>query len=162
MWSLCSLRRLKFDTAAVPLAGSSKASRSIISRPRRQHAGVAALLGIDPAFVFRTAIFESSEFCSACHQFPADLAVNGKPQCHAPLAEQLTDFETKRAQGMAHISEGLAAAGNACGGCHLRRYQHFGPPQRGTGATGASQRTRSALTNDFTQHSNADLCLMLG
>jgi Cytochrome c554 and c-prime len=62
-------------------------------------------------------------------------------QCHAPLAERLTDFETKRAQGMAHISEGLAAAGNACGGCHLRRYQHFGPPQRGTGATGASQTT---------------------
>jgi len=62
-------------------------------------------------------------------------------QCHAPLAEQLADFETKRAQSIAQISQGLAEAGNGCGGCHLRHHQHFGPPQRGTGATGVSQMT---------------------
>jgi len=60
-------------------------------------------------------------------------------QCHAPLAEQRVIFEAKRATGAADIREGLAAAGNACAGCHVRRHQRFGPPQRGTGATGASR-----------------------
>lgn len=58
--------------------------------------------------------------------------------CHAPLAEQAAAFEAARKKGKAHLSEaqGLAAAGNSCGGCHLRGHQRFGPPQRGTGATG--------------------------
>lgn len=61
-------------------------------------------------------------------------------QCHAPLAEQRQAFETARAGGLAHRAEarGLAAAGNSCGGCHLRGHRHFGPPQRGTGAIGPS------------------------
>jgi Cytochrome c554 and c-prime len=59
-------------------------------------------------------------------------------QCHAPLAEQRVIFEANRAQG-ADVREGLAAAGNACAGCHVRRHQRFGPPQRGTGATGRSR-----------------------
>ncbi len=32
----------------------------------------------------------------------------------------------------------LAAAGVACGACHLRGHRRFGPPQRDTGATGQS------------------------
>lgn len=58
--------------------------------------------------------------------------------CHAPLAEQAAAFEAARKKGKAHLPEaqGLAAAGNSCGGCHLRGHQRFGPPQRGTGAVG--------------------------
>lgn len=58
--------------------------------------------------------------------------------CHAPLAEQAADFEAARQKGKAHLpqAQGLAAAGNSCGGCHLRGHQRFGPPQRGTGALG--------------------------
>jgi hypothetical protein len=61
-------------------------------------------------------------------------------QCHAPLAEQRQAFETARARGLAHFShqQGLAAAGNSCGGCHVRHQRRFGPPQRGGGATGPS------------------------
>jgi hypothetical protein len=61
-------------------------------------------------------------------------------QCHAPLAEQRSAFEAARAAGHAALREkqGLAAAGNSCGGCHLRQHRRFGPPQRGTGAIGAS------------------------
>jgi hypothetical protein len=64
-------------------------------------------------------------------------------QCHAPLAEQSAAFETARGLGMAHRpdQQGLAAAGNACAGCHLRHYARFGPPQRGTGAVGPSKLT---------------------
>jgi hypothetical protein len=56
------------------------------------------------------------------------------------LAEQRQAFEAARARGFAHRSDqqGLAAAGNSCGGCHLRHESRFGPPQRDTGATGPS------------------------
>lgn len=59
--------------------------------------------------------------------------------CHAPLAEQTAAFEQARATGKGHLPEaqGLAAAGNSCGGCHVRAHRHYGPPQRGTGAVGA-------------------------
>jgi cytochrome c554/c'-like protein len=61
-------------------------------------------------------------------------------QCHAPLDEQRVAFEAARARGGAHKprEQGLAAAGNACAGCHLRAHARFGPPRRGTGATGPS------------------------
>jgi len=61
-------------------------------------------------------------------------------QCHAPLVEQRQAFEAARRRGKAHeaAGQGLAAAGNACGGCHLRAHRRFGPPQRDTGATGQS------------------------
>jgi hypothetical protein len=61
-------------------------------------------------------------------------------QCHAPLAEQRTAFEAARNLGVRAVTEkdGLAAAGNSCGGCHVRAYHRYGPPQRGTGAIGAS------------------------
>jgi hypothetical protein len=62
-------------------------------------------------------------------------------QCHAPLAEQRAAFETARAAGTGNQrdGQGLAADGNACGGCHLRQYHRFGPPQRVTGAVGPSE-----------------------
>lgn len=61
-------------------------------------------------------------------------------RCHAPMAEQRLAFETARAGGVAHRYDrlGIAAAGNSCGGCHVRGHQRFGPPQRDTGAVGPS------------------------
>ncbi|KAF0113708.1 MAG: Uncharacterized protein FD149_2049 [Rhodospirillaceae bacterium] len=58
--------------------------------------------------------------------------------CHAPLAEQAAAFERARAKGQAHWpqAQGLAAAGNGCGGCHVRERRRFGPPQRETGKEG--------------------------
>jgi len=60
--------------------------------------------------------------------------------CHAPLAEQAAAFEAARRKHQGHLpkAQGLAAAGNSCGGCHLRCHTHFGPPQRETGAVGPS------------------------
>jgi hypothetical protein len=60
-------------------------------------------------------------------------------RCHAPLAEQRLAFEATRDRGAANVDASLAGGGDSCGGCHLRGYRHFGPPQRGTGATGASR-----------------------
>ena len=64
-------------------------------------------------------------------------------QCHGPLAEQRTAFEVARAEGAAtrYGRLDIAAAGNSCGGCHLRSYHRFGPPQRDTGAIGQSTNT---------------------
>jgi len=64
-------------------------------------------------------------------------------QCHAPLAEQRAAFEAARIAGAAQPYDrlGLAAAGNSCGGCHVRSYHRYGPPQRGTGAIGQSETT---------------------
>src|SRR5690242_13696300 len=48
-------------------------------------------------------------------------------QCHAPLAEQRQAFEAARRRGTAHLTaeQGLAAAGNACAGCHVRGNRRF-------------------------------------
>jgi hypothetical protein len=61
-------------------------------------------------------------------------------RCHAPLAEQRQAFEVARRKGKGHLSadQELAAAGNSCGGCHLRGHRRFGPPQRDTGIVGQS------------------------
>ncbi len=61
-------------------------------------------------------------------------------KCHAPLAEQRQAFEEARKEGVAHLAaaQGLAAAGLACAGCHLRGGRRFGPPQRDTNLTGQS------------------------
>lgn len=61
-------------------------------------------------------------------------------KCHAPLAEQRLAFEAARSKGQGHLTkeQGLAAAGNSCGGCHLRNYRRFGPPERGSNETGQS------------------------
>jgi hypothetical protein len=67
-------------------------------------------------------------------------SVNQCMKCHAPLAEQREAFESARGRGVAQSAaqQGLAAAGNSCGGCHLRGNHRFGPPQRVTGETGPS------------------------
>lgn len=64
-------------------------------------------------------------------------------QCHAPLAEQRMAFETARASGLVDRYDrlGIAAAGNSCGGCHIRSHHRFGPPLRDTGAVGPSANT---------------------
>lgn len=64
-------------------------------------------------------------------------------QCHAPLAEQRIAFEAARAHGDTDLADhlGLSASGNGCGGCHVRGYHRFGPPERGTGAVGQSAQT---------------------
>jgi hypothetical protein len=61
-------------------------------------------------------------------------------ECHAPLAEQRRDFEMAQVAGLGHDtkSQGLAASGNGCAGCHIREHRRFGPPQRETGLTGQS------------------------
>ncbi len=80
--------------------------------------------------------------------------------CHAPLAEQATAFEEARKKGQGHApkAQGLAADGNACGGCHVREHKRFGPPQRDTGLAGQSDptsphggvlRTRDFESSDF-------------
>lgn len=65
-------------------------------------------------------------------------------QCHAPLAEQRQAFEAARRKGRAASSRevGLAAAGNSCGGCHIRGNHRFGPSQRDSGAVGQSANDR--------------------
>ena len=63
--------------------------------------------------------------------------------CHAPLAEQKRAFEDGRAEKATDTTApawGLAAAGNSCAGCHVRGHRRYGPPQRGSGATGPSAR----------------------
>jgi hypothetical protein len=62
-------------------------------------------------------------------------------ECHAPLAEQRFAFEMARVGGVGHdpAGQGLAASGNGCAGCHVREQRRFGPPKRGTGATGQSK-----------------------
>ena len=60
--------------------------------------------------VFRTAFFESSEFCSECHQFAANVAVNGKPL-------QNTFAEWKASP--------KAAQGSTCQTCHMPDRQHL-------------------------------------
>jgi hypothetical protein len=71
-------------------------------------------------------------------------------QCHAPLAEQRTAFEAARAagEGNKRDRQGLAADGNACGGCHLREFHRFGPPQRVTGALGPSEPSELPAPHD--------------
>ncbi len=61
-------------------------------------------------------------------------------RCHAPLAEQIAAFQAALAKGQGHLrqAQGLAAAGNSCAGCHLRRHRRYGPPQRESGETGRS------------------------
>ncbi len=52
--------------------------------------------------------------------------------CHAPLAEQAAAFQSARDRGLGHdrAAQGLASAGNSCGGCHVRGFHRSGPPVR--------------------------------
>jgi len=60
--------------------------------------------------VYRTAFFESAEFCSGCHQFDQSLAINGKPLENTYVEWQATSF---------------AAAGVTCQGCHMPDRKHL-------------------------------------
>jgi hypothetical protein len=60
--------------------------------------------------VFRTPLFESSEFCSTCHQFPATLAVAGKP-----LENTYEEWKVSP----------QAAQGISCQTCHMPDRQHL-------------------------------------
>lgn len=60
--------------------------------------------------VTRTPSFERSEFCAACHQFPADQAVNGKP-----LENTFVEWGRSR----------YARQGISCQQCHMPARQHL-------------------------------------
>jgi hypothetical protein len=60
--------------------------------------------------VYRTPFFESSEFCKACHQFPQELEINGKP-----LENTYVEW-----QGSPQAEEGIT-----CQGCHMPDRRHL-------------------------------------
>lgn len=60
--------------------------------------------------VMRVPEFEKSEFCAACHQFPQDQAINGKP-----LENTLVEWEQSPA----------ARNGMTCQSCHMPRRKHL-------------------------------------
>ncbi len=60
--------------------------------------------------VFRTPLFESSEFCSPCHQFPAKFAVAGKP-----LENTYEEWKASPQAGQ----------GMSCQTCHMPDRQHL-------------------------------------
>ncbi len=59
--------------------------------------------------VQRTTEFEDSAFCSACHQFPATAAVNGKPLENTYVEWRESEF---------------AGRGQSCQSCHMPDRQH--------------------------------------
>lgn len=60
--------------------------------------------------VHRAPWFETSEFCSVCHQFPQDYAVNGKP-----LENTYVEWQASP----------QAARGITCQGCHMPERKHL-------------------------------------
>jgi hypothetical protein len=79
--------------------------------PRRAGAAPApdgAVLPHDGAM--RSADFEGAEFCAACHQFPAEQAINGKP-----LQNTLEEWK----------GSPQAARGITCQGCHMPDRRHL-------------------------------------
>jgi len=69
-----------------------------------------SVLPVPHGGVFRTPLFESSEFCSACHQTPAKFAVAGKPL--------LNTYQEWKASPQ-------AAQGLSCQSCHMPDRQHL-------------------------------------
>lgn len=72
-------------------------------------------VGLSPADrphggVTRTLDFEQSEFCAACHQFPQDQAINGKP-----LENTVAEWQASPA----------AAEGKTCQSCHMPDRRHI-------------------------------------
>jgi len=80
--------------------------------PPQRRAGATAASGqsMPHGGVMRTALFGKSEFCSVCHQFPASLAVNGKP-----LENTLVEWQ----------SSPQAAQNIACQTCHMPDRRHL-------------------------------------
>ena len=60
--------------------------------------------------VMRTANFQKSEFCAACHQFPQEQAVNGKP-----LENTIVEWQVSPA----------AREGKTCQSCHMPDRKHL-------------------------------------
>lgn len=60
--------------------------------------------------VFRTADFEKSEFCAACHQFPQSYGINGKP-----LENTVAEWQASP----------QAAQGITCQSCHMPDRKHL-------------------------------------
>ncbi len=60
--------------------------------------------------VFRTPYFQASAFCGACHQFPQEQAINGKP-----LQNTVAEWQASP----------QAAQGVACQNCHMPDRQHL-------------------------------------
>ena len=60
--------------------------------------------------VYRTTFFEKSEFCSACHQFTQDYAING-----TPLQNTYVEWQASP----------QAAQGITCQGCHMPDRRHL-------------------------------------
>jgi hypothetical protein len=96
--------------------------------------------------VLRTPMFEKSEFCSACHQFPAKFAVNGKP-----LQNTYLEWEASP----------QAARGETCQSCHMpdRRHAWRGIHDPAMVAAGLTARSsvnergaRLEITNTGTGH----------
>lgn len=78
--------------------------------------------------VFRTADFQRSEFCAACHQFSQDQAINGKP-----LENTVAEWQASPA----------AREGKTCQSCHMPDRKHL---WRGIHDP---QMVKSGLTADF-------------
>jgi hypothetical protein len=96
--------------------------------------------------VYRTAYFEDSAFCSACHQFPQESAINGKP-----LQNTFAEWQASP----------QAARGIACQGCHMPDRRHLwrgihDPDMVTSGLTADVRQTadgiRFALTNSGVGH----------
>ncbi len=96
--------------------------------------------------VFRSAWFESSEFCAACHQFPQTFAVNGKP-----LQNTVAEWQASR----------FALQGVTCQGCHMPGRRHLwrgihDPEMVASGLTArfvaAPEGARFSLTNSGVGH----------
>ncbi len=58
----------------------------------------------------RLAAFERSDFCAGCHQFPAEMAVNGKP-----LENTYAEWQASR----------FASEGRSCQSCHMPDRKHL-------------------------------------
>lgn len=104
--------------AAQGLAASGNVCVSCHVRDHRRYGppqrGTGAVGQSDPAGphggVFRTAEFESSEFCAACHQFSPDQAINGKP-----LENTVAEWQASPA----------AREGKTCQSCHMPDRKHL-------------------------------------
>jgi len=80
--------------------------------PPRKDTGAAGpgLAGHPHGGVTRSPDFEQSEFCAACHQFPQDQAINGKP-----LENTVAEWRASPA----------AAEGKTCQSCHMPDRRHL-------------------------------------
>jgi nitrate/TMAO reductase-like tetraheme cytochrome c subunit len=79
--------------------------------PRRGSGAIGPSEGTNPhGGVWRTPWFEKSEFCAACHQFPQELAVNGKP-----LQNTYAEWQASP----------QARQGIQCQGCHMPDRRHL-------------------------------------